>query len=368
MAKSLQAFAALSDDDLLTAVNRLAIDERRATADLIASLVELDQRRLYLGEGYSSLFTYCTQALGYPNGSAFRRISAARLLVRFPVCAEYLADGRLNLSTLGALRDVLEPDNHRDLLDRASGQSEEKVKVLAATVRPLPEVKESIRRVPVRPPVPEVTSGAERKVDTPPALPAEPVAVPAPPPPRPKLQPIDAERHSLKMTVGPEFMEALKEVKSALSHQVPDGNLETLLRICMEKTLELCARRKRGARAKATAQRPHTSGVKVERAPAHRPRTIPAEVRRAVWERDQGCCAFIGRDGKRCGSTYQLEYDHLEPYALGGEATVDGIALHCRAHNLHRARRHFGEAHMAKFERAAGEPPVRPHEKDPPPR
>jgi hypothetical protein len=30
---------------------------------LLALLMELDARRLYLGEGCSSLFTYCTQVL-----------------------------------------------------------------------------------------------------------------------------------------------------------------------------------------------------------------------------------------------------------------------------------------------------------------
>jgi hypothetical protein len=53
----------LSDRDLLSAVKQLVAAERQATARLIAALVELDVRRLYLGEGCSSLFTYCTQVL-----------------------------------------------------------------------------------------------------------------------------------------------------------------------------------------------------------------------------------------------------------------------------------------------------------------
>jgi hypothetical protein len=36
-------------------------DERHATAALIRSLIKLDARRLNLGEGYSSLITYCTR-------------------------------------------------------------------------------------------------------------------------------------------------------------------------------------------------------------------------------------------------------------------------------------------------------------------
>jgi len=53
----------LTNEQLLSDVKALAGREREATARLIASLAELDARRLYLGEGYSSLFTYCTRCL-----------------------------------------------------------------------------------------------------------------------------------------------------------------------------------------------------------------------------------------------------------------------------------------------------------------
>jgi hypothetical protein len=178
----------------------------------------------------------------------------------------------------------------------------------------------------------------------------------------PRIEPIDAERHVIRMTVGPEFMAELAEVKAALSHVVPDGNLETLLRACFRKTLETCRRRKQATgsapvkvavEAAASAHPaeapmpPACSSGPEQR--ARRDRYIPAAIRRAVWTRDQGCCAFIGSDGKRCGSRHQLEFDHLEPFARGGATTVENLALRCRAHNLLHARRDFGANHMARF-------------------
>jgi hypothetical protein len=53
----------LSDHELIAAVERAAAGERSATAELIALLAQVDERRLYLGEGCSSLFTYCIQVL-----------------------------------------------------------------------------------------------------------------------------------------------------------------------------------------------------------------------------------------------------------------------------------------------------------------
>ena len=84
--------AHLSNRDLLAQLKRLAQSERDATAALIAALAEVDARRLYLGEGCSSLFTYCTQVLHLSEHAAYGRIEAARaarnhpMVLRLSVC------------------------------------------------------------------------------------------------------------------------------------------------------------------------------------------------------------------------------------------------------------------------------------------
>ena len=71
-------------------------------------------------------------------------------------------------------------------------------------------------------------------------------------------------------------------------------------------------------------------------------RAIPAAVKRQVWERDQGCCSYVDRrSGRRCGSRYLLQVDHIFPYALGGSAEPDNLRLLCAAHHRHR---HAGRA------------------------
>jgi 5-methylcytosine-specific restriction endonuclease McrA len=39
---------------------------------------------------------------------------------------------------------------------------------------------------------------------------------------------------------------------------------------------------------------------------------IPDPIKRAVFERDGGRCAFIGEDGSRCPETGGLEFDHID--------------------------------------------------------
>jgi hypothetical protein len=61
-----------------------------------------------------------------------------------------------------------------------------------------------------------------------------------------------------------------------------------------------------------------------------------------VWERDDGRCAYVSPQGRRCDERAFLEFHHDQPYALRGEATVDNIALRCRRHNEYEATLVFG--------------------------
>src|SRR6058998_3019613 len=95
--------ASLTNEQLLERIRTLATSEREATATLIAALAELDARRLYLGEGFSSLFTYCTQALHLSEHAAYNRIEAARAARRLPMILELVAEGAVTLTTVRLL-------------------------------------------------------------------------------------------------------------------------------------------------------------------------------------------------------------------------------------------------------------------------
>jgi hypothetical protein len=67
---------------------------------------------------------------------------------------------------------------------------------------------------------------------------------------------------------------------------------------------------------------------------------VPATVRRKVWARDDGQCAFVGIDG-HCAERGFLEFHHVVPFAEGGSTTVDNLELRCRAHNAYEACQYF---------------------------
>src|SRR5580765_130579 len=104
--------AQLSDNELLAEVRRLAEHERVATVELIATLAELDARRLYLGEGCSSLFSYCTRVLHLSEHAAYGRIEAARAARRHPVILDRLATGSVNLTSVCPLAPHLTEEDH----------------------------------------------------------------------------------------------------------------------------------------------------------------------------------------------------------------------------------------------------------------
>src|SRR5207245_4369215 len=128
----------LSDDDLVAQVKSLARCEREATACLIAHLAELDDRRLYLGAGFSSLFTYCCSVLHLSEPAAYNRIEAARAARRFPVILGMLGEGSLSLATVRLLASHLTAANHQELLAAAAGKSKRDVEELLVQYFPGP--------------------------------------------------------------------------------------------------------------------------------------------------------------------------------------------------------------------------------------
>jgi hypothetical protein len=85
--------------------------------------------------------------------------------------------------------------------------------------------------------------------------------------------------------------------------------------------------------------------------PTGRSRHVPAEVWRAVWERDRGRCVWPVDGGGVCGSTRKLQLDHVDGWALGAATTVDGCRILCAVHNDLHARELYGHALMNRYSR-----------------
>ena len=73
-------------------------------------------------------------------------------------------------------------------------------------------------------------------------------------------------------------------------------------------------------------------------------RPIPVRVKREVWQRDGGSCSYVDpHSGRRCGSRFLLEIDHVVPYALGGADEPGNLRLYCETHHRYRHAGHAAE-------------------------
>lgn len=345
--------AQLPDPDLLEAIVRAASDERHATVDLLRLLAELDARKLYLGEGCSSLFTYCTQVLHLSEHAAYHRIEAARAARQFPVVLDLLAEGALTLTTLALLRPHLTPANYEAMLTDAGHRTKREVEHQIACLASKPDVTALVRKIAT----PTVGNGQAT-----PSLPETDPEEAGPPSaprallvaagPRPVVVPTAPDRFLLRITLNANTHAKLRRAQDLLRHTIPNGDPAAIFDRALTLLIDSVERQKFARTERAVPRsRPRATSPSKPRVTG---RYIPAAVRRAVWARDDGRCAFEGPHG-RCRETGRLEFHHVVPFARGGPTDVNNLALRCRAHNAYEGELTFGPVRTR-----SGPSPVRP--------
>ncbi len=344
-----QTISSLDSRTLARRLGELAGDERQVQVDFLLHLEEFDRRRAFLELGYGSLWTYCLEVLHLREGSAGRRIAAMKVLRRLPRLVDALRDGRLCLTTLALLGPVLTEENADELLARAAYRTTAEVDQLVASTKPRPAPREGVRRLP------EAVEATCEDTSPPPAEAEERAGVmerehspfesasfapmDAPQPRTAEMRAVSEGRWSLRVTIDGACKDDLETLAMMLSHKFPKKDLAAVLHEAIRCGIEKHGKRKGAVRP----------ARKVAVMPPKDRTAISAEVRRQVWERDQGRCAWTGPDGKRCGSRWQVEVDHVDPAARGGRATLANLRLACRAHNLLHAEQVYGPEHMRKY-------------------
>ena len=109
--------------------------------------------------------------------------------------------------------------------------------------------------------------------------------------PRPAVvQPLSPDRYRVMFTASTAACEKLELAKDLLRHVIPSGDPAQILERALDVLVEKLVKDKF-----AVTSQPRTSSGQSDRS-----RNIPAEVKRAVYIRDQGRCAFIGSTGRKC--------------------------------------------------------------------
>jgi len=312
----------LSNEELVKKIKELRREEKRVLTQLLEYLHELDQRKLYRELGYPSLFAFCTKALGYSEGAAYRRILAARALSVCPELCRQIESGKLSLCTAAEVAKVLTVENKEQVLAAGAEKSNRAVKEAL-----VPFQRESLpakRAETVR--VRRVASGAAPLIEQ-----------------KGDLQ----KRFSITLELDESEMALLEEAQKLLSaRKLKDTVLRAAKQVVTrEQRLTKLRERRTGKSLSTSTVETGTSTGGGDKA-TKRSRYIAADVKHQVAKRDGGRCSYVAADGTRCCETRNLEFDHVRCYALGGESTVENLRLVCRGHNQLYAEQVFGRGRI----------------------
>jgi len=284
----------LDNAALLKRTKQLMNNERKVQSLFLSHLGEVDRRKLYAVEGYSSLFEYCTQVLGLSESSALKRIQVARAARKFPQIYWMVEDSKASLTVLNRVAPHLQPSNAETLLNEVSGKSVREVDILLAKRFPKPESAD-------------------------------------------KRKPLAEDKIHYTFVGDKEFDSMLERAKEILRHKYPRAKMGDVLKEALGTLLKATDPQKKYEQQKQTKSQVKHS--------AHATRHVPEHVKRVVWPRNNGSCSYVSPSGKRCGSRSFLEWDHKKAWAVGGSSLdPDNIRLLCRTHNQLAAEETFGRA------------------------
>jgi 5-methylcytosine-specific restriction endonuclease McrA len=252
----------------------------------------------------------------------------------------------LSLSTLSLVSNLLKAENCAELIALIRGKTKREAEELLISYRPQSKPRESIKPLGIVPAKKEPLGvGSLFPASTVPACAKPLLAVRTfsgegetkKESPCAELE----KRFELRFSITAELKEKLDEARILLSGKYPCGvELEQGKDEALEVLLEKKSPKRRSERRNKNKEK---RGARKPREQTQHSRHIPQKLRDEVYQRDGGCCAYVGSDGKRCASTFDLELHHVDPYSKGGGHSLENLKVCCRRHNALMAELDYGE-------------------------
>ena len=350
----------LKDKERLKKFCVLVRQEKEATASVVSHLAEIDRRKLYAQEGYSSLFNYVTQKYHYSEGAAYRRIQAARLSFRFPEIMGLLKEGKINLMNLSLVAPHLNQNNKEKIFSNIFHKStREAESVISSYLGKRKVIKDKIRILPSFAPkiAQNFTFSAEsnekkekEKGNLSPKEPEGSLTIPLVLSTGSGTEAKEQRRVKIEFEASEILAEKIQRAKELLRHKYPQGKIEDIL----DEALELLLNKKDPQRKiqkkelakEEVSQKESQTSLKMSSSLSDaetRTRYVPEKIKQDIYKRDEGQCSYVSPNGNPCGERNFLELDHIRPWSLGGESSEENLRLLCRTHNQWRSEKTFGK-------------------------
>ncbi len=332
-----------SDRQLARDVESSFLEERKCQCRFLEKLGKFDERHLYLPLGYSSIFAYCTRALGLSEGSAAKRIVVARLGRKFPAIYELLSRNECTMTSLWILAPVFTDDNRELLIPKLKELTKFQAEQIKVSFLPRSEKRPVIRLEPVRghlelsPPLPPpLTNPVTIETGVNP-LPAATIDVgrvrTSDSQPMSTLptrgQVPEPRRVGFHFTAGEMLLSKFRRAQTLMRHRYPKGDPEGVFSEALDALLDRDDPQRSPPSSRASFK---SDG-----------RRVPEGLRLRVWHRDGGRCTYLNSEGKRCGSEEFLEVDHIRPWSLGGKTEMNNLRLLCAPHHRYYTQKTFPE-------------------------
>ncbi|MEZ0392213.1 MAG: HNH endonuclease [Pseudobdellovibrionaceae bacterium] len=292
----------LKDHELDRNLKKTVQKEREVLSEILELLKEVQRRQLFLKMGYSSLFSYLTEGIGYSAASAMRRIDAMRLSLEIPEVSKQIQSGELSLSQVSEIQKV-----SREYL-KSHKQEKDSSKLTKTKIQIIQELTASEAR----------DHGTTQKIV------AQGFDLPLIENTVQKIQKNESVR--IELTLTKEQFEKLEKMKSLLSHVVPDGDLRSLIEYLSDRVI---------AQKSKVQSKPQNQKVQRLALP-------PKKIYQPLFHQHSTCQYVDPKSQKTCTSAWKLQVEHIMPRWAGGTDTPENLTVLCAAHNRFKYRQQSG--------------------------
>lgn len=266
---------------------------KQAEADLILILQEVEIARVFIKLGYTSLFSYCVQALGLSESVAANFITVARKAREVPVLQAAIQTGSLPVSKARKITPVLTLANQDEWVEKAK-------------LLPSRRLEAEVARVLPREATPE------------------------------RMKFVSEERLEFRLGISKKLQERLERVRDLESQRTGKAvSFEEAIEVMTEVYLESkdpIERAERVMKRRTEISVNDADACVTVTCPAPH-EAIPAIQRHQVQLRDGGRCTEIGAQGQRCESRRWLDVHHIRPRSEGGGNGLENLTTLCSAHH-----------------------------------
>ena len=306
----------LSESELTGQLKEAVSREKMATLQVLEYLSEIDRRRVYAAQAYSSLFSYVVRELGYSESQAMERINSMRLLNDVPEVKEMLNEGSLSMTTASQIQrfirnekrfsdEPLDLDEKKKVIELCANQSKREVEKILFKLQSDEAKNESSER----------------------------------------MKRISETHIELRFLVPDGVIKRLDEVRNLIGEATLSTIFTDALKVYLDELRwkkqavkeEKCGSKSEGENLTEKVAFPEKSKEEAAKLSSHS-RYVPRILKRMLFARSGGQCEFVDPSSKnRCLSRYRIEIDHIIPFAVGGKTEIQNLRHLCSNHNQRAA-------------------------------